>query len=450
MPQRQPGGERSLVLQLLLFIFFLLFGCGALFFAYQVFDTVRAAVITFGVPDIGDLPAFVARQVPQSPSKQVTPNIAAGERVNVLVMGIDRRPSEKCPCRTDTMIIASLDPKSLTAAAVTVPRDLYVPIPGLGDQRINTANFYGELNKYPGGGPGLAKQTIEYNLARRIHYYVLIDFTGFRKAIDNIGGIDINVPRTIDDPKYPDENFGYRPLHIPAGMTHMNGDLALAYARTRHQDGDFGRSKRQLQVMMAVRDKVLRPDILPRIPQLVQTLWGTVQTDMTLPDVLTLAQIAIKVKTENIKTASIDDTMTVEIRTNTGADVLWPIRDKIGQLMDRTIPQDNGTATAARVQQEGAKILVLNGTKNPQLAEATAKYLQAQGFQISAYGNADRFDYAKTVLIDYSGAKSATVTSLVRSFHIDPQDIRSNRNIKSDVDIRLILGSDWTLPADKP
>ncbi len=129
--------------------------------------------------------------------------------------------------------------------------------------------------------------------------------------------------------------------------------------------------------------------------------------------------------------------------------MLWPIRPKIGQLMDRYIPQDNGMATMARVQQEGARVLVLNGTKNGPLAESTAKFLQAQGYQISAYGNADRFDYAKTILLDYRGTKTATVTTLVWTFHIDPQNIRSNRNVKSDEDIRLILGSDWSLPSEK-
>ncbi len=445
--QRGPAG-RSLVLQLLLFIFFLLFGCGALFFAYQVFDTVRAAVVTLGVPDIGDLSGFAMPQ--PAATRQSTPNVSAGERVNVLLLGIDRRPSEKCPCRTDTMMLASLDPKTLSAAVITIPRDLYISIPGVGEGRINTASVYGELRNYPGGGPGLAKQTVEYNLGRRVHYYVLVDFGGFRKAIDALGGIDITVPKAIDDPCYPTDDFKCIVLHIPAGKVHMNGEQALQYARTRHQGGDFERMKRQIQVVMAARDKALRLDILPKIPQLLQTMRGTVETDLTPQEILALAQVAAQVKTENIKSATIDDTMTVEIRTSTGADVLWPNRDKIGQLIDRYIPQDSSVTTTAQVHQEGARILVLNGTKNAQLAEATAKFLQAQGFQISAYGNADRFDYAKTLLIDYRGTKSSTVTSLVRTFHIDPQDIRSNRNVKSDEDIRLILGSDWSLPSDKP
>ncbi len=430
--------------KLIFLILVALFVCGALFFGFQIYDTVREAVVVLGLPEISSLPALSA--APQ-PTRESLPNLAAGERVNVLLLGIDRRPSEKCPCRTDTMIIATLDPKTNTAGMVTLPRDLYVPIPGVGENRINTANFYGELYKYPGGGPGLAKKTVEYNLGRRIHYYVLVDFAGFRQVVDTLGGIDIDVPKPIDDPKYPDENFGYKPLYIPAGRIHMNGELALAYARTRHQDGDFGRARRQIQVLMAIRDKALRLDLLPKLPALAQAMRGIVETDMQLPEVLALAQTAAKVKTENIRIGSIDQTMTVEFRANTGADVLWFDRIKVGQLMDQIIPLDASDATtAARIKQEAARILLLNGTSNAPIAERTARYLQAQGFQVYAYGNADRSDYPKTVLIDYSANKNATMTALAQMFRVGPENIRQMTNVKSDADIRIILGMDWVLP----
>jgi len=430
-------------------IFLAVFVCGGLVFGYQIYDTVRQAVVTLGLPDIGDLPSIVASGAPQ-PTRENVPNIVAGERVNILILGIDRRPTEKCPCRTDTMMLATLDPKTSTAGLVTIPRDLYVPIPTVGENRINTAMFYGDLNKYPGGGPGLAKKTIEYNFGRRVHYYVLVDFGGFRKIVDTLGGIDINVPKAIDDPEYPTEDFKTMHVHFNAGMQHMNGEQALQYARVRHSDSDFGRSKRQIQVLMAIRDKALRLDILPKLPSLLSTMWGTVETDLKPQEVLALAQAASKVKTENIKTGTIDQTMTVEYVTNTGADVLWFDRAKVGQLMDQIIPQESVmTDLGARVTQEAARVTVLNGTTTPQLAERTTKFLQSQGFQIAAYGNADRFDYAKSVLIDYSGTKSATVTALANLFRVDPENIRRTTNANSDSDIRIILGADWTPPIEK-
>ncbi len=448
MENRLPPSPRRrsplAVIEFIAIVFVSLFVCGALFFGYQIYDTAREAVIALGLPDVDSPPAISAAP---PLATEPAPNIAAGERVNVLLMGTDCRPIDKGVCRTDTMILATLDPTTSTAGAVTIPRDLWVPIPGVGESRINTANWYGAVNRYPGGGPALAKKTVEYNFGRRVHYYVLIDFNGFRKAIDALGGIDINVPKAVDDPEYPTEDYRTIHIHFNAGPQHMNGEQALQYARTRHQDGDFGRSKRQIQVMLAVRDKALRLDLLPKLPVLLQSMWGTIETDMKPQEILALAQSASKVKTENIKSGSIDQTMTVEFRASTGADVLWFDRVKVGQLIDQIIPRDAGTnGQSGKVKQEAASVIVLNGTSNEQMAERTTKYLQAQGFQIYSYGNADRFDYANTVLVDYTGNKSASVAELAKLFRVDPANIRRITNIKSDVDIRVILGADWTPP----
>lgn len=447
--QVRPIHNSSPIGRIIVFLLLTVFICGALFFAYQIFDTVREAVVVLGVPNIADLPSFV---IPQATPRPAAPNIAAGERVNVLILGIDRRPSDPGPYRTDTMMLVTFDPKTSTAGVITIPRDLYVPIPEVGENRINTANFYGDLYKYPGGGPALAKRTVEYNIGRRVHYYVRVDFNGFRKIVNALGGIDIDVPKAIDDPTYPaDDGIGYKPIHIPAGRVRMDGETALQYARTRHTDNDFGRSKRQIEVLKAIRDKALRLDLLTKLPGLLQSMWGTVETDMTPQDVLALAQAASKVKSENIKSASIDESMTIEYKTSSGADVLWPDRAKIGRVVDQVIPQDAASVAdqSTRIQREAAKIVVLNGSASPNLAERTARFLQAQGYQIAGYGNADRYDYPKTVLIDYSGSKNATVEALAKMFRIDPQNIRPQKNSKSESDLRLILGADWTPPPDK-
>lgn len=417
---------------------------GAPWAAYEIFATARDAVLALGQPDLGSLPNANLQVQRVTP---VPPNVVAGERVNILVLGIDRRPTEKCPCRTDAMMLASLDPKTSTAGLVTIPRDLYVPIPGVGDNRINEAMFYGALYRYPGGGPALAKQTVEYNLGRRVHFYALLDFGGFRKIIDTVGGIDIDVPNAIDDAEYPTEDFRTMRIHFNKGLQHMDGERALEYVRTRHQDADFGRSRRQIQVMLAARDKALKLDWLPKLPLLIQQLWGSIETDLTPQDVLALAPVAAKVRTENIKTASIDQTMTVDFRTSGGAEVLWPDRAKIGRLLDAVIPRENGgTKIGDAIQREAARILILNGTSTPALGERTARFLQAQGFQITAFGNADRADYAKSVLIDYNREKNSTVALLASIFHMDIQNIRYIDDVKSDVEIRLILGADWSPP----
>jgi LCP family protein required for cell wall assembly len=186
----------AFVLWMLGGMLFTMFVCGGIGAGYYFFDTIREYTAKANLPNISGIIA----DLPSAPQAIATiappPNVAEGERINVLLLGIDRRVDEEGPWRTDTMIVATLDPKSKTAGMLTIPRDLYVPIPapGAGENRINTANFYGDSSKYPGGGPALAKRTVEYNFAIPIHYYVVIDFDGFRKIIDALGGIDIDVP----------------------------------------------------------------------------------------------------------------------------------------------------------------------------------------------------------------------------------------------------------------
>ncbi len=125
------------------------------------------------------------------------------ERVNILVMGIDARPGEEGPWRTDSMIVLTVDPVTKSAGMLSIPRDLWVPIPGYGEGRINTANYLGDAYDYPGGGPALAARTVQYNLGIPIHHYVRVDFGAFVQLVDLIGGIDIYVRRRSTIPSIP-------------------------------------------------------------------------------------------------------------------------------------------------------------------------------------------------------------------------------------------------------
>ena len=232
------------------------------------------------------------------------------ERVNILLMGIDQRPGERGPWRTDTMLVASVDPESKSAGLLSIPRDLWVEIPGHGMDRINTAYVYGDLGKEPGGGPALAKRTVQYNLGEPIHYYVRLNFSAFENVVNWIGGIDVYVEQEINDPWYPDMNYGYDPLRIPAGWQHMDGSLALKYARTRHGSSDFDRMHRQQQVILAIRDRVMNPGTLPTLlpgaRDMASALGNSVQTDLTLDQLARLAQLGSEIDRSRIQTASID------------------------------------------------------------------------------------------------------------------------------------------------
>jgi LCP family protein required for cell wall assembly len=264
------------------------------------------------------------------------PALDNDERITILMMGIDRRPGEPFISRTDTMMLLSLDPRTDKVSVLSVPRDLYVVIPGRGRDRINTAFVYGSQGNNPAGGAELAMQTVEYNLGVPVDHYLMVDFSAFVRAIDAIGGIDVDVPYDIYDPEFPDMNYGYDPLYVPAGPNHFDGLTALKYARTRHQDNDFYRARRQQQVLMAVRSKVLSlgpAEMLRQAPFLYQQLQEGIRTDMSLEEILTLANVLKDIPEEDIRSAVLDTEYVVGHRTPGGASVLVLVNEKAAPLI---------------------------------------------------------------------------------------------------------------------
>jgi len=368
------------------------------------------------------------------------------ERVNILVLGIDQRPGEKGPWRTDTMIVVSVDPLSKSAGLLSIPRDLWVELPGYGMERINTAYVMGDLNKCPGGGPALAKKTVQYNLGEPIHYYLRVNFVAFQQIVDLIGGVDLYVEREINDPFYPDMNYGYEPLRIPAGWQHMDGTLALKYARTRHAGSDFDRMHRQQQVMLAVRDKVMNlgllPKLLPRAPEIAKALGGSIQTDLTLDQLVRLAQLGSEIDRAHIRTASIDETMTNGWTTPQGAHVLIPDRTRMSALHNLIFsPPLSPGDEAAQVRTEAARIVVLNGTRTNGLAAQAAERLKAQNLQVSTIGSADR-TYAQSLVLVYTG-KLTSARLAARTLGLSESCIVTGVDYGGEADIKVILGTDW-------
>ncbi len=258
-------------------------------------------------------------------------------RYTVLLLGLDQRPGEvQSDSRTDVMIVLSIDPSTHSAGMLSLPRDLFVPIPGQSDlQRVNSAFELGEL-KEPGSGPQLAMQTVQYNLGIRIDHYVVFNFQAVTALIDAVGGVDIDVPQAINDPQFPDMNYGFDPLYIPAGHIHMDGTKALKYARTRHGDSDFERTHRQQQVILAVRDKVTKLNMLPQLVQQAPQLWsqlqGSVLTNLTLDQALGLAVYAKDIPFASIQHGTIEGQYARAMPWQ-GDTVVSPDRGKIGDLM---------------------------------------------------------------------------------------------------------------------
>lgn len=271
-------------------------------------------------------PTLIATSIPRD-----------SDRINVLVMGIDRRPGEPFISRTDSMMLLTIDPQADSASILSIPRDLYVVIPGRGRDRINTAFVYGSAGGNPAGGASLAMQTVEYNLGVPVDHYILVDFSAVTGGIDAIGGVDLNVPYEIYDATFPDMNYGFDPFYVAAGLQHFDGLTALKYARTRHQDSDFQRASRQQQVVLAIRDKVINmgiSELLRQAPILYQKLNDGIRTDLSLEEIVQLVTAAANVPSESIQNIVLDQRYVTSYRTPKGASVLVPNNEEIAPLIE--------------------------------------------------------------------------------------------------------------------
>jgi LCP family protein required for cell wall assembly len=452
---RRPSSGAQRLFTVFLVLLFLVIAVVA---GLLVRDEVRRSVAASEIwPDLVTRPDET-KQVVYEEGKPL-PRWKGTDRLNILVMGIDQREHEEGPWRTDTMLVLTIDPVTLSAGVLSIPRDLWVPIADYGEQaRINQAHFLGEVYDYPGGGPALAAKTVQYNLGVHIHHYARVNFAAFEQVIDLMGGIEICVDEEINDPTYPDEGYGYDPLHIDAGCQTFDGKMALKYARTRHSGGgDFDRARRQQDVLRAVFEKVTQPDELPRLaaqsPELWETLQGAVVTDLQLDEIVALANLASEVDPNAIRFGVIDENYTSFWTTPDGQEVLVPQRDRIRELRDRIFtseppPVADEEDPLARLRDEAATIQVLNGTTAPGLAKSTQLYLVEQGLTVGDedIGNADHTSYTYSKVVVHTG-KTYTAEYLADLLQLPETAVVHEPNPGAAYDITIILGSDYTLPA---
>jgi len=277
------------------------------------------------------------------------------DRVNILLMGIDERANEQGPWRTDTLMLISIDPVARSAGMLSIPRDLWVTIPGYAvEGKINTAHFIGDAQGYPGGGPALATATVEQTFGLSVPYYARLNFTAFERLIDLIGGIDVNVPQAIDDPLYPDSGYGFEPLHVDAGWQHMDGRLALKYARTRHSlMGDFDRIQRQHQVILAVRDEIVNGDqllsLMGQIGPLLETLGDSIRTNLTPGQIAQLARLGAQIDPARLGFVGIAPSQLTLFRPVTfpPQEALLPVGDALQETRHRLLAVGVGPAETA-------------------------------------------------------------------------------------------------------
>lgn len=375
-------------------------------------------------------------------------------RVTLLVMGLDYRDWEagNGPPRSDTMILLTIDPIHRTAGMLSIPRDLWVNIPGFDYGRINTAYMLGEGAKLPGGGPALAAKTVESLLGVPVDYYAQVDFGAFVRFIDEIGGVTVKIEEPI---KLDPEGDGNTKKMKPGKYT-LPGDLALAYVRLRKTgdgDGDFGRSQRQQAVIMAIRDRILEYDMMPTLiskaPTLYNEISSGINTNLSLDQAIRLAWLASQIPEESIKRGAIGTEHITFAKSPDGTqDVLKPRTEQIRQLRDEVFSEANpaqpvaASMTIAEVlTQENARVRVLNGSSVAGLAAQTADYLKSQGINVVETGNAAAYT-ATTEVTFYSG-KPYTLKFLVDLMKINKFRIRHTLDLANAADIVVTVGDDW-------
>ncbi len=370
------------------------------------------------------------------------------ETVNFLLIGSDRRPGGSF--RTDTMVIAILRPNEGQASLISIPRDLWVYIPGWENQRINTAYQHGESVGYPGGGAGLLKETILYNLGIRIDHTAMVEFDGFRQIIDTLGGVDIPVSCAytdwrLIDPSYDPQNEDNWYLHTAGpGLIHMDGDLALWYARSRQKSSDFDRGRRQQEVLRALFSQALQAGTLTRIPELYNNLKDTVQTDLGLVDILQLSVYAPRMSVADIRSYYIRPPYVSSWITEGGAYVLLPNENALQGMLSEAL-----SPATIPVEKQAVIIDVMNGTSVEGYDALAATRLSYAGYETNIIPS-DRQDYAYSVLIDKTAAQDRSASDpILNVMGLQPGSLISSPDPASKAHYLLILGYDYQ-PCFKP
>ena len=445
----------------IILIAFVLAGAASATLAFSFARQLVESTTSFQLPGIalpqtdGDPAQEGAAPAPAAQSSRVKPEPWDGtSRVNILVMGLDYRDwaAGEGPPRTDTMIVLTYDPATNTAGMLSVPRDLWVDIPGFGHDKINTAYFLGEGAQLPGGGAGLAVKTVEQFLGITINYYAQIDFHAFERFIDTIGGVKIDVPSTIRVQLIGED----RTRLIQDGRRTLNGAYALAYARARKEgDGDFDRARRQQQLILGLRTQLLREDVrallLTRGFEIYQELSSGINTNMSIGEIFSLGWAVKDINPENIAQAVIAPPEYVTLGTSPdGLSILKPISEQIRVLRDQVFSSGSvrsavasNTEAGQLMQMEAAAVVINNGSGEAGLADSTRAFLEGQGIKIASTGNADLV--GATTIIDYTG-NPYTVQFLASLMGVNNTHIYSRFDPNSAVDVEVIVGPDWVVP----
>lgn len=397
------------------------------------------------------------------------------DRINILLLGIGGKGHDGANL-TDTILVASYKPSTKEVAMLSIPRDLIIPIPGYGWRKINNLYSLAEYND-PGTGGDYAKQIISQIFGIQIPYYARIDFQGFEELVDLLGGVDVNVPRTLSDYQYPieghedyPENQRYEHLVVEAGQQHLDGSTALKYVRSRHASGvegsDFARAARQQLVMKAVLDKLFSFNTLLR-PTKIKKIYSNVEehidTNLAFEDMAAFGGLAkdyfgekkepINTVLDNAKDgplqeANYDGAFVLEPKVQDFSELKFIATHMFEPDLKFTRPTEAETALPRVTiekpvpSKEKATIEIQNGTFVNGLARAMQTKLEDLDYTVQGVGNAEKQDFEKTIIYDLSNGKYPATADFLAANFTDNITTQIPLGVSSKADFLMIIGLD--------
>jgi polyisoprenyl-teichoic acid--peptidoglycan teichoic acid transferase len=418
----------------------------------SVLPTIEPTLITLPTiipPSNAELTTIAGTAVP--PVAQLIPR--NDPLVNIVLLGSDNEIVNDGTVRTDTMIVVSINTRTGTVAMLPLPRDLFVYIPTPTMTRLNTVYGIGEAFGWDGGGFGLLRQAIFYNLGINVHYYAFVDISGLATVIDTVGGVDIAAHCPLQDfaligatvPSVaigPDVDAAYV---LPVGFYHFTGGEALWYARSRGNSDDFDRGRRQIQLLRAIFRAARDNGQIVQIPELWGDITSVISTDIPLNVAVSLMPIALNLDPGEIESFGLNKwyhttPWTPSEGNFAGQNVQVLNPGPIYELMvDFYTPP-----TASRLSLATASVAVYNGSSRENLDMVASERLREEGFNAVAMGLAETQDYATSLVFDYAALdRGSPLPVIIDTLNIDAANVTTEADPARTVDYRVVVGENY-------
>lgn len=365
--------------------------------------------------------------------------------INILLLGSDTFNSNNSG-RTDLIVIVSVNRTAGTVSMLSVPRDLYVYIPDYRVYRINSAYARGVQTNHPGGGAAMLIETIRYNLGIEIDHYARVDFSRFRRIVNDLGGVDISVDCALEDWRLkspeldPNVEENWEIFTLPVGVYRMDGDLALWYARSRRTTSDFDRGRRHMALLRAIYRRIQSLNLIQQIADVYPQLLELVETDLTLDDILSLIPMASSLDPTRI--ASYTLRPNVEVRSwlsPEGSSVLAPNREALRARLE----QFYTPPTAMQTRSQRVTVEIINATGVRELAQVAADRLAWDGY-LSRIIDTQAPYLRQTIIYDLSGQTRGNSLELLRTIlRVDSAQIYTQPDPNRTADYRVVLGGSY-------